>query len=94
MGELFAYIFDGIADRYNHELKVISQQYPFEPLKYLRPGLRITFQEGITLLPVRTHARTRRECHLIYFPYMCPQGYLYILVLYRKLVLTHHMMPI
>jgi aspartyl/asparaginyl-tRNA synthetase len=30
--------------------QVISQQYPFEPLKYLRPGLRITFQEGITLL--------------------------------------------
>jgi aspartyl-tRNA synthetase len=50
MADLFAFIFDGIADRFNHELKVISQQYPFEPLKYLRPALRITFKEGIDLL--------------------------------------------
>ncbi len=50
MGNLFCYIFDGLNSRWSHELKVISQQYPFEPLKYARPTLRITFQEGITLL--------------------------------------------
>lgn len=50
MGELFNYIFDGINDRFGHELMLIGQQYPFEPIKYLRPPLRITFEEGITLL--------------------------------------------
>ena len=50
MGNLFCYIFDGLNTRWRHELKIISQQYPFEPLKYARPTLRITFQEGITLL--------------------------------------------
>ena len=50
MGNLFTYIFDGITDRYSNELNIISQQYPIEPLKYLRPTLRITFEEGITML--------------------------------------------
>jgi len=50
MADLFAHIFDGIADRFSHELQTISLQYPFEPIKYLRPALRITFQEGITML--------------------------------------------
>lgn len=50
MGSLFNFIFDGINERYQHELQLISQQYPFEPLKYLRPPLRITFKEGIDLL--------------------------------------------
>lgn len=54
MGEMFNYVFDGINDRFKDELVIISQQYPFEPLKYLRPPLRITFQEGITMLRVRT----------------------------------------
>lgn len=50
MGNLFTHIFDGITDRFKHELVVISQQYPFEPISYHRPSLRITFKEGITLL--------------------------------------------
>jgi aspartyl/asparaginyl-tRNA synthetase len=53
MGELFNFIFDGLNERYRHELMLISQQYPFEPLQYLRPPLRLTFQEGITMLRVR-----------------------------------------
>jgi hypothetical protein len=52
MGELFNFIFDGINDRFQHELQLISQQYPFEPIEYLRPPLRITYQEGITMLKV------------------------------------------
>jgi hypothetical protein len=52
MGSLFNFIFDGINERFHHELVLISQQYPFEPLQYLRPPLRITFKEGIDLLLV------------------------------------------
>jgi nondiscriminating aspartyl-tRNA synthetase len=55
MSELFTFIFDGISDRFKHELKVISQQYPFEPIKYLRPTLRITFKEGIDMLRAAGH---------------------------------------
>lgn len=50
MSDMFLYIFDGIADNFQHELVVISQQYPFEPIQTLRPSLRITFKEGIDLL--------------------------------------------
>ena len=50
MSDLFTFIFDGISDRFKHELNVIAQQYPFEPIKYLRPSLRITFKEGIDML--------------------------------------------
>lgn len=52
MGNMFIYMFDGIADRFHNELVVISQQYPFEPISYPRTSLRITFQEGIALLQV------------------------------------------
>jgi nondiscriminating aspartyl-tRNA synthetase len=50
MSHLFIYIFDGLNERFCHELQIISQQYPFEPLQYLRPTLRITFKEGIDIL--------------------------------------------
>ena len=50
MGRLFHYIFDGLNERFNHELVVISQQYPYEPLRYSRPPLRLSFHEGITML--------------------------------------------
>lgn len=56
MGNLFLYIFDGIAERFNHELKIISQQYPFEPLQYHRPMLRLTYAEGIDMLRAAGHA--------------------------------------
>ena len=50
MGNLFCYIFDKLKEHHHHELTTISQQYPFEPLRYTRPTLRITFEEGITML--------------------------------------------
>jgi len=56
MGNLFTYIFDGIADRYKNELEIISQQYPFEPLQYHRPTLRLTYAEGIDMLRAAGHA--------------------------------------
>lgn len=52
MGEMFHFIFDGIRDRFQHELMLISQQYPFEPLQYQRPPLRLSYDEGIALLQV------------------------------------------
>lgn len=50
MSEMFLFIFDGIADKFSHELMLISQQYPFEPIETLRPSLRLTFKEGIDML--------------------------------------------
>ena len=50
MGEMFNYIFDGIYEKFAAELQTISVQYPFEPIKYLRPPLRIDYAEGIALL--------------------------------------------
>ncbi len=50
MSGLFIHIFDGLNERFRHELQIISQQYPFEPLQYLRSSLRITFREGIDML--------------------------------------------
>lgn len=50
MSGLFHFIFDGIAEKFHHELTLISQQYPFEPLQTIRPALRLTFQEGISML--------------------------------------------
>jgi len=55
LGDVFTFIFDGIAERYSHELMLVSQQFPFEPIKYLRPSLRISFQEGITMLRKAGH---------------------------------------
>ena len=50
MSKLFLHIFDGLNDNFRHELMLVSQQYPYEPLQYSRPSLRITFKEGIDLL--------------------------------------------
>jgi len=43
-------IFDGLNETCSDELKTINEQYPFEPLLYPKPTLRITFEEGIALL--------------------------------------------
>mmetsp|Transcript_39896 Transcript_39896/g.106587 ORF Transcript_39896/g.106587 Transcript_39896/m.106587 type:complete len:576 (+) Transcript_39896:3-1730(+) len=45
-------IFEGIRKNFAKELQIISQQYPFEPLKYRAdgPNLRLKYPEGIALL--------------------------------------------
>lgn len=48
--DLFIYIFDNIAKELSQELKLISQQYPFQPLQYTNPTLKLTFAEGAALL--------------------------------------------
>lgn len=50
MGELFAYIFEGLETKFAKELEAINQQFPFDPFKFKRPVVKLTFQEGIDLL--------------------------------------------
>lgn len=50
MDKLFVGIFEGLETRFKKELEIVAQQYPFEPLQYLKPSLRINFTEGIALL--------------------------------------------
>ncbi|KNC84770.1 aspartyl-tRNA synthetase, cytoplasmic [Sphaeroforma arctica JP610] len=47
---LFVHIFKGLRDQYKHELKIVSQQYPFEDFKFMEPSLRINYVEGVKLL--------------------------------------------
>ncbi|CAN6445299.1 unnamed protein product [Victoria cruziana] len=47
---LFVSIFDGLNGTCQKELDAVRAQYPFEPLKYLRKTLTLTFQEGIQML--------------------------------------------
>lgn len=49
-GGLFNHIFTGISQKFEKELQIISQVYPFEPFKFLKQPLRISFKEGIALL--------------------------------------------
>eukprot|EP01023_Acetabularia_acetabulum_P011751 TRINITY_DN15473_c0_g1_i1.p1 TRINITY_DN15473_c0_g1~~TRINITY_DN15473_c0_g1_i1.p1 ORF type:complete len:355 (-),score=65.63 TRINITY_DN15473_c0_g1_i1:263-1327(-) len=54
---LFMYIFEGLKNKFVHELESVASQYPFEPLIY-KP-LRLTFAEGIQLL----HEAGYKEAH-------------------------------
>jgi aspartyl-tRNA synthetase len=47
LGELSAFIFHGIEERYGRELKAINEQFPFEPFKCKTPVVKLTF-EGTT----------------------------------------------
>lgn len=47
---LFVAMFDSLNENCKKELEAIERQYPFEPLKYLRKTLRLTFQEGVQML--------------------------------------------
>jgi len=48
--KVFLAIFDSINEKCVKQLKAINDQYPFEPLQYLRKTLRLTFAEGVALL--------------------------------------------
>ncbi|BBN08201.1 aspartyl-tRNA synthetase [Marchantia polymorpha subsp. ruderalis] len=50
LDKLFVHIFDGLNSKCKKELEAINQQYPFEPLKYHRETLRLTFDEGVQML--------------------------------------------
>ncbi|PIA43964.1 hypothetical protein AQUCO_01800194v1 [Aquilegia coerulea] len=48
--ELFVAIFDGLNENCKKELEAVGKQFPFEPLKYLRETLVLTFKEGVQML--------------------------------------------
>ncbi|MCO5576725.1 hypothetical protein L7F22_030542 [Adiantum nelumboides] len=50
LDRMFVSIFDGLNEHCKKELEAINEQYPFEPLKYLKKTLRLTFEEGLQLL--------------------------------------------
>ena len=50
MDKLFVGIFEALQTRFKKELEIVGTQYPFEPLQFLKPSLRIDFTEGIELL--------------------------------------------
>ncbi|GAB2226283.1 hypothetical protein Droror1_Dr00022084 [Drosera rotundifolia] len=47
---LFVAIFDSLNESCKKELERIGRQYPFDPLKYLRKTLKLTFKEGVEML--------------------------------------------
>uniref|UniRef100_A0A803KTX2 aspartate--tRNA ligase n=1 Tax=Chenopodium quinoa TaxID=63459 RepID=A0A803KTX2_CHEQI len=47
---LFVTIFDHLNENCKGELEAVSRQYEFEPLKYLRKTLQLTFPEGVQML--------------------------------------------
>lgn len=50
IGELFIYIFDNLNAKFQADMEAVNKQYPFEPLQYCRPTLRLSFHEGMQLL--------------------------------------------
>lgn len=50
INEIFVTIFDGLKERYSHELNIVANQYPFELIEYKKELLKLTFHEGVELL--------------------------------------------
>lgn len=48
--QLFVAMFDALNKNCAKELEAVGRQYPFEPLKYLRQTLKLTFEEGVQML--------------------------------------------
>jgi nondiscriminating aspartyl-tRNA synthetase len=50
LDRLFVSIFEGLEKRFAKEIEIISQQYTFQPFKYLKPSLRLQFPQAVQLL--------------------------------------------
>lgn len=50
LAEMLIYIFNNLETRYAKELKVVSDQYPFEPFVCKSPVVKFHFKEGVKLL--------------------------------------------
>ena len=48
LAEMFMHIFEGLDKSYSKELKIVSEQYSFEPFKC--KNVRLNFKEGVKLL--------------------------------------------
>ena len=47
IGNLFYYIFKGLETRHSELLKVINEQYPFEPFQLSEEITKVTYEEGV-----------------------------------------------
>jgi aspartyl/asparaginyl-tRNA synthetase len=47
---LIEYMFNGLATEHKHDIQLISQQYPVEPIATKFPSPLLTFAEGIDML--------------------------------------------
>jgi len=47
---LFVSIFEGLESRFAKELQTVNQQFPFEPLKFSKPSLRLKFPDAVAML--------------------------------------------
>jgi len=50
LGDLFVFIFEGLQTRYAKQLESVNQQFPFQPLKFLKPSLRMNYSEAVAML--------------------------------------------
>ena len=50
IADVFYYIFENLNKRFSKELSVFNSQYPFEPLKFSKNALKLSFHEGVELL--------------------------------------------
>jgi aspartyl-tRNA synthetase len=50
LDSMFNHIFDGLNERFKPEIEAVQAQYPFTPMKYKSPCLRLTFAEAVKLL--------------------------------------------
>ncbi len=56
--DLFIHIFEGLNKRYAKEINLVSQLFPVEPFKFLKPSLRLTYAEGVKLLNDYTYTES------------------------------------
>jgi len=47
---MFISIFEGLNKKFSQQMEAICHQFPFEPLKFKYPSLRLPFKEGIKML--------------------------------------------
>ncbi|KAJ2380653.1 aspartate--tRNA ligase dps1 [Coemansia sp. RSA 2559] len=50
IGDMFVYIFKNLETRWAHELEVVRQQYPSEPIKFDEKPLCLEYKDAIALL--------------------------------------------
>jgi aspartyl-tRNA synthetase len=50
LSNLFIFMFDGLNTRYKKEVDAVRLQHPFQDIVYSNPTLKISYEEGISLL--------------------------------------------
>jgi len=55
LANLFVFIFDKLRAEHSHEIAIVGQQYPVEPLVYTKDTLVLDFEEAVQLLKEAGH---------------------------------------